>query len=642
MMPMLVKAQKTDGFALPTVILASVIMLIVLTVSVTAVGSVTTALAGQYYGQLAREAAESGLAHARACLRASPNYTATWTNALPLRPNTNCSGATLGSVSQWVATPTNARSTYTVPAPVTGSAGYVRVAATATVELTRASNTSQVWRTYTFVGAENSRYNDTPQIAGGAGWKQDWHNGYMLAGNGTLYGWGDNSAQQLGPASVGAISTTPVKITPPDGVTYIRRVFNSGQGASILCILGVHNTLGDQVYCRGIGGFLAGTDWQRFNLAGGLIALDAVVNGYGGDTACVHASDLQAYCAGINDSGNLGNASSSPALIPMSAPAKFRLDLASPGPVSGSAASLTVKKVFTQDRFTCVIASDDQAYCAGDNNYGQLGQGDFATNIWVGKSTPGRALIPGSPPVTDIIMPYHSTAGGLFFHVNDTPWATVYMSGHNGSGTANDGGGSGGCPVDASVNCYPTPRGLTSGTFGKVISIGEEGGGGHGICVIAKDRSPPDGGVWCMGNNNFGQLGTGTCAAKIAWWYGMLNFLGETAAYTMNRESTYQMNSSMFITTAGSVFSAGDNRYGKLGRNAPLQACNPTPDRVLLPGGVKAVALANTDEYTAYILGDNGKVYAMGRNHLGQLGDGTTIDRNAPVEVKIPRQEIVY
>jgi hypothetical protein len=640
MTPMLSRARKTEGFALPTVILASVIMLIVLTVSVTAVGSITTTLAGQYYNQLAREAAESGLAHARACLRASPSYTATWTNALPLKPNTDCSGATLGVASQWIATPTNARSTYSVPAPTTGASGSIRVAATGMVELTRASNASQVWRTYATVAAENSRYNDTPQIASGAGWKQDWHNGYLLASNGTLYGWGDNSAQQLGPASLGAIATLPVKITPPDGITFVRRVFNSGQGASILCILGVHNTLGDQVYCRGVGGFLVGTDWQRLGLAGGLTALDAAVNGYGLDSMCVKASDLQAYCVGLNDSGGLGNASGSPALVPISAPTKFRLDLANPGPTSGSAASLTVKGVFSQDRYSCVVASDDQAYCAGDNNYGQLGQNNFTTNVWVGKSVPGRALIPGSPQVVDIRLPYHTGESGIYYQ---TAAGDIYMSGNNYSRTANDGGpGAGGsCPVDSNTNCYITPKFMTTG-YSKIISVGEEGGSRGGICVVAA-KLQGDSGLWCIGSaNTYGEIGISPCGSVYSSWWGPANLLTNIASPTQNIEANYQMNSVMIKTENGDVYAAGDNTYGKLGTGTAFQACNPTYAKVALPVGVKALAIANGDEYSAFILGDNGKLYAMGRNHLGQLGDGTTTNRNTPVEVKIPRQETVY
>ncbi|HET6747414.1 MAG TPA: hypothetical protein VFH06_04890 [Candidatus Saccharimonadales bacterium] len=640
MKPMLTKHQATGGFALPTVIIASVILLTILVTSVTAVGSVTSSLANQYYNQLAREAAESGLATARACLRYF-NYSPTWTDATPLKPNTGCYGEDASPISAYIVNANNIRSTFSVPAPTVGVSSSLRIISTGTVQLTRASDPNQVWRTYTYVAAENSRYNDAPQIAGGAGWKGAGHNGYMLAANGTLYGWGDNGSYQLGnPTTLGTTVTIPVKIDLPVGVSKVKKVYNSGQGASILCILATNTSTGDQAYCRGTE-LTGGTDWVRFGLPAGLTAMDMRVNGYGQNSACVKASDLQAYCAGLNDSGGLGSGTTSNSYVPFTSPVKFRLDLASPGPVSGSASSLTVKSIFNQDRTTCVIASDDQAYCAGDNNYGQLGQANFTTNVWIGKSIPGRAQIPGNPPVTDIVLSYHGAQEAVFFNVNNPPSATVYMSGQNGYGTANDGAFSGSCAVSSSVNCYSTPRSITSGAFGRTLSLGEQGGDQHAVCVIAKDRLPPDSGVWCMGSNSFGELGTGSCT-RIPSWSGMLNFSGETALYSMNSEATYQMNSAMYITTAGNVYAMGDNTYGKLGTGAPLQACNPSPAKVQLPAGVKATALANGDEYTAFILGDNGKLYAMGRNNNGQLGDGTTTDRSTPVEVKIPRQETIY
>ena len=79
------------GFALPTVLIASVIMLTVLTVSVTSVVSVRTAILTQYYEQVAKTAGEAGVAYAKACLAKSGNVPL-WTDAQPLRPNTDCAG----------------------------------------------------------------------------------------------------------------------------------------------------------------------------------------------------------------------------------------------------------------------------------------------------------------------------------------------------------------------------------------------------------------------------------------------------------------------------------------------------------------------------------------------------------------------
>lgn len=619
------------GFALPTILIASVIMLTVLLSAVTAVSSIAGGINSQYYNQLAREAAESGLAVAETCLRAS-DYSPTWTNAKPLRPYTNCLGNTQAGFSTYVLQTGNARTTFTVNQPTVGIASSLHIVSVGTVELTRTSDPSQVWRTYTVTVAKDSRYNDTPQIAGGAGWKDAGHNGYMLAPSGVLYGWGDNASFQLGPASLGTTITKPIKVPLPNGVSRAKKVFNSGQGASILCILANHETLGDQVYCRGSEMF--GNDaWTRFGLSAGLTATSKVdVNGYGTNGICLIASDNQAYCAGSNGLGQFGTGTTNTSSVPVSSPVRFRLDLASPGPVSGSAASLTAKQIYHKDSNTCVIASDNQAYCAGRNDRGQLGHGNTTVNIGaLGKSIPGRAIIPGNPSVDFISLPYHAgSPDGIFYH---TIGSGVYMSGWDGEGTAND------STINGTV--YSTPTQITSGEYPIIISVGQEGDVAHGICVIAASAPAGNGGLYCMGKNQFGQLGLGSCTTRSTWG-SVIPLGGQTASPVLNEEALYQMSSVTVITTAGDAYSAGDNTYGKLGTGAAYGACNPNFAKVQLPAGVKATAVANSDEYTTFILGDNGRVYSMGRNNNGQLGNGTTTNSNVPVEVQIPRQETVF
>lgn len=636
---------KERAFALPTILLASVIMLIVLLSAVTAVTSSSSLLSSQYYNQLAREAAEAGLANVHVCLQATA-YTPAWTDAAPLRPNTDCNGTVSATTDAYVINNGNIRSTFTVGQAQVGGSGSIRVVSTGIVQLVRSSNTSQVWRTYKISVAQTSRYNDTPQIAGGAGWKtSQGHNGYMLATTGVLYGWGDNGSGQLGDSSLGATLSKPIKMALPSGVTKVKKVFNSGQGASIVCIIGTHDTLGDQAYCRGTGLGLGGAGWQRFGLAVGLTVKDMVINGFGTDSACVVASDNQAYCAGNNDMGQLGLATTNTATLPITAPSKFRLDLASPGPISGTASSLTVLKVFHQDVFTCVIASDNQAYCAGWNIGGQLGQGTQTFNVnGASKSIPGRAVIPGAPIVTDIRFGYHYSGDpppGVFYQ---TSGGSVYMSGVNKAGTANDGSTLGSCAGPNTYTCYPTPRLISTGNFSKIISVGERGDPNHSLCIINDNSATvSNSGLWCMGSRTYGQIGLGACSASPQpAWTSASTVGGERVTSSLNIEANYQMNSVMVITTLGNVYAAGDNTYGKLGTGAALGSCNSSFAKVQLPAGVKGTAIANADEYSAFVLGDNGKVYSMGRNNYGQLGDGTTTDRSTPVEVQVPRQETVY
>lgn len=141
------------GFALPTVLIASVVMMIILTVSVSSVAAIRTALKVQYYEQLAQVAGEAGVAYAKACLAKNGNV-AQWTNALPLKPNTDCSGNALAGVTcpgdARCAVMTNGtiRSSFSVNAPtVDGQGKALTIPNSGFVELLRASN-GQVWRTY--------------------------------------------------------------------------------------------------------------------------------------------------------------------------------------------------------------------------------------------------------------------------------------------------------------------------------------------------------------------------------------------------------------------------------------------------------------------------------------------------------------
>jgi len=85
------RLKTSKAFALPTVLIASIVLLMILAVSVTATATVRTALKNQYYVQLAQVAGESGVAYAKACLAANGNVPQ-WSDAKPLTPSTDCSG----------------------------------------------------------------------------------------------------------------------------------------------------------------------------------------------------------------------------------------------------------------------------------------------------------------------------------------------------------------------------------------------------------------------------------------------------------------------------------------------------------------------------------------------------------------------
>lgn len=83
--------STSAGFALPTILISSVVMLIVLLVSISSTTAVRTSILNQYYSQLAQAAGDAGVAYAQACMNATGGV-ALWTDAQPLTPSTDCSG----------------------------------------------------------------------------------------------------------------------------------------------------------------------------------------------------------------------------------------------------------------------------------------------------------------------------------------------------------------------------------------------------------------------------------------------------------------------------------------------------------------------------------------------------------------------
>ena len=77
--------RRLRGFALPTVLIASIVMLTVLLVAVTSTAAVRASLTAQYYGQLSQTASDAGTAYAKACLAANngvPLWSGAGTNVL--------------------------------------------------------------------------------------------------------------------------------------------------------------------------------------------------------------------------------------------------------------------------------------------------------------------------------------------------------------------------------------------------------------------------------------------------------------------------------------------------------------------------------------------------------------------------------
>ncbi|NCO10691.1 hypothetical protein GW930_02155 [Candidatus Saccharibacteria bacterium] len=213
--------KHKQGFALPTVLIASVVMLMVLVTAVSATTAIRGALENQRYTELAKSAAEAGVVFAEACLRISEN-TVTWSDAQPLKPNTNCNGEVQATLSAYINEYDDYRTYFVVNEPqLNGNSEPIEAASEGYVEALR-SSTGTAWRVFSgsAVSALTVAGDGTPVGTSIEGYWTTAPEGYLLEDGsavsrttysslfsviGTTFGSGDGSTTFNLPSSQGRV-----------------------------------------------------------------------------------------------------------------------------------------------------------------------------------------------------------------------------------------------------------------------------------------------------------------------------------------------------------------------------------------------------------------------------------------------------
>jgi alpha-tubulin suppressor-like RCC1 family protein len=297
----------------------------------------------------------------------------------------------------------------------------------------------------------------------------------------------------------------------------------------------------------------------------------AISTGYGHTCALTAGGGVK--CWGLNDIGQLGDGTTIQRSLPVD--------------VIGLPSGVTA--ISTGYGHTCALTAGGGVKCWGDNSYGQLGDG--TTNS-------------SSTPMDVIGLPSGVTAisAGRLFTCALGPGGGVKCWGDNSYGQLGDG----------TTNSSSTPVnviGLTSGVT--AISAGNW----HTCALVS-------GGVKCWGDNESGQLGNGTTTSSSTT-VNVVGLANGVTAISSGRDHTCA------LTAGGGVKCWGANGNGQLGNDTPGYSSTPL-DVIGLAGGMMVISAGY---WHTCALSSGGGMKCWGDNEDGQLGDGTTDDSRAPVDV---------
>lgn len=556
-----------------------------------------------------------------------------------------------------------------------------------------------------------------------------------LKSDGSVWAWGANSAGQLGNGSADAAAHPyPSQAADSAGAGFLGNIAAIACGQDFTVALSSAGTV--LAWGKNDHGQLGNNTTSDSSLPVSVGSLSGVVAiAAGAAHAAALKSDGTVWAWGVNDHGQLGNNSTTDSGLPVqvnipvgavaiACGAAHSLALMPDGTVwawgdnthgqlgNGTAAgSLTpvqvtgpaqtgyltgVTAVAAGAHHSAVLTTGGAVLTWGGNGGGQLGDGtsvDRYAPVQVGGLTdavavacgPGQTLAIAPAPAPDIVMSWgynkfgqlgdgttedsgvpiqsagasgiKSIADGFAHSIALKSDGTVWSWGSDFYGQLGDGNTVNACsaPVQASLagikavaggqyhtlalgpdgtvracgyNCYGQLGTGNTASSSLPVNIASLAGvkaitcgGGHSVALKS------DGTVWAWGNNNCGQLGNGTTNNRFSPFQvkgpGGNGFLAGVSAIARGNSHTVALKSD------GTVWAWGFNTFGDLGDGSTLQRNTPVQARGLT--GVVAIA---SGYYHTLALRADGTVWAWGRNDYGQLGDGTTVQRNTPVQVK--------
>lgn len=297
-------------------------------------------------------------------------------------------------------------------------------------------------------------------------------------------------------------------------------------------------------------------------------------------TLTVHTCALtpmdEVYCWGSNRSGQVGNGLAN-------------------GTISspyGINTALRFEQISAGGSHSCGLTAAGQAYCWGDNDYGQIGDDTLDVR-------PAPKAVAGNHVFT------HIAAGGSHTCAVEAVTNFLYCWGRNNAGQL------GIANMSADVT-LPTKVDQMQ-TFSKVT-----GGPSH-TCALTTT-----GQAYCWGGNSDGQLGQSTMGVD------------SVTALAVGGNHTFEdifagATHTCALKANGEAWCWGANNNGQLGDGTTTPSATPVQ-----VGGGHTFDLVDTGALHTCAIDDRGVAYCWGSNSQGRLGNGTNLPSALPFPVVMP------
>ncbi len=299
---------------------------------------------------------------------------------------------------------------------------------------------------------------------------------------------------------------------------------------------------------------------------------------------------LAAFCWGANFNGQLGDGTTTDHLTPAAVTGGLSLVVVSASRWGGGF-------------YTCGVTASGAAYCWGNNDTGQLGDGTSTSS-----STP--VAVTGG-------LTFVALSAGAVHTCGLTTGGAAYCWGQGLVGQLGDG----------TTNSSPSPVAVKGGLTFVAISAG----GSH-TCGLTRSGS-----AFCWGEDDRDQLGIGA-PAPGELGDGTTTQHSSPVAVTGGRRFfalTAGLDHTCGLTRSLAAYCWGSNFFGQMGLG--LIDFIPHLSPVPVTGGLRFFALSAGQDHTCGLtVAFPPRAYCWGSNRFGQLGDGTTMTSPSPILVLGP------